>query len=59
MSYLKRTSTGLNDLQWSTDLETRISSLESRLTSLEGSVIGHIPLHLVILIILLILEYIL
>lgn len=39
MSYLKRTSTGLNDLQWSTDLETRISSLESRLTSLEGSVI--------------------
>ena len=39
MSYLKRTSTGLNDLQWSTDLESRISSLESRLTSLEGSVI--------------------
>ena len=39
MSYLKRTSTGLNDLQWSTDLETRISSLESRLTTLEGSVI--------------------
>lgn len=39
MPYLQRTGTAINEIQYSTDLETRISQLESRLTSLEGSVL--------------------